>query len=481
MRRVASIVMAVLCAVAAFVSGVHAGDCKRVGNLYHWRNLEDGHSLGPESFSVWVPDTADIVKGLFFLGSHGLCPGANNRDFVWTDTAFQSFARQFGFGMLGTNAMCGMQYWHKQTNILKGGLEDMAAIGDHPELQHVPLVVFGASGAGAAAYTLVNSMADRIICSTPTVPHWRVPEFGYGPGAGTVPLFMAIGELDGGYGAENWDRTVDGARNGLGALWAWSEIQGMGHEGRNTGHVQRVYWEKCIRMRYPADANPRLGPIDLIDIPEESGWLGCSDYRENGMATLAPFNEYTGEKYDASWMPDEDMAWLWRSLTEWHTPVIMNVSWNGRTISAYGDAPVNVPLGDNIRISVNDGGLSWSKVEFFRGSAKIGEVTSGTPELVYTIGDESIAQTFVVLVHTADRVYSAPPVGVGTILPRQVNAIDAPYRAVSVARKTTAAGATALYDLRGRTAARSRAYGAVGARVLVGNDGAGSRLVVIRR
>ena len=61
-------------ALAVALVSTASGEAQRTGNIYSWRNPD-----GVERLTAWVPDTATAVRGFFFLGSHGGCPGADNR------------------------------------------------------------------------------------------------------------------------------------------------------------------------------------------------------------------------------------------------------------------------------------------------------------------------------------------------------------------------------------------------------------------
>ena len=61
-----------------WVGSAHA-EARRVGLLYTWRNELNTDVFTQELIQATVPDTTTPVRGFFFLGSHGGCPGADNR------------------------------------------------------------------------------------------------------------------------------------------------------------------------------------------------------------------------------------------------------------------------------------------------------------------------------------------------------------------------------------------------------------------
>ncbi|MBD3242714.1 MAG: hypothetical protein GF331_19135, partial [Chitinivibrionales bacterium] len=223
----------VICLLGLAVHGF--GEAMQNGQYFMWRNeLQTDVNLR-ELVTAWVPYADKPVKGFFFLGSHGGCPGADNRPWAMNDSVWHNMAKEYGFGCMATSKMCGYEYEMKNTNLLYTAIQEMADAGDHPEIANVPLIVWGGSNSASTGYSLVNLMPEKILCG------WLNCPAAFNPGTPTdggiqVPAVWSTGEND--WNRNNLPPVVANAR-GRGARWAYVEVQGMGHEDWRVYHVAR--------------------------------------------------------------------------------------------------------------------------------------------------------------------------------------------------------------------------------------------------
>jgi hypothetical protein len=463
---------------AAHVLSPAFGEATRVGDLYSWRNELNTDVFTQEKIMAWVPDTNAVVRGFIFLGSHGGCPGAENREWVRTATEWRRFAAHYGFGLMATGYMCGSEYNMKNTNLLLKALQEMAAAGIHPEIENVPLIPIGSSNAGATGYSLVNLIPGKILCSFLNVTAGFDPN---PPTAGgiKVPVMFTVGELD--FSRDRLEPVVANARS-RGGLWSFAEVQRMAHEEWRAYHLSRPFFEKCIALRYPQGANPRSGPVVLNDITESSGWLGGGDDSwHSGVNGIYSYAEYPGNKAGAQWFVDEDMAVLHRGLVAWNMPIDLQMFLGQRQLgwSKPADTVFITEPGVEARLRVVPNGFSWNRIEFFRGRTKLGEVTSGEPEFTFTLGTQSLAQGFTVLAHDATETQTAHPWSVVVMeAETPVRLRDSCPRITS--RRYDRGTAPRWYDLTGRAiAAAGRAYDSRNLNgVLIRTSGGVSRTVV---
>jgi hypothetical protein len=364
------------------------------------------------------------------------------------DDEWQAFAAQFGFGLMATSHLCGSQYNMKNTNLLLTALQEMADCGLHPEIVNVPLILLGSSNAGTAGYSLVNLIPDKILCGYLNVPA------GFDPGTPTVggikvPAMWSTGEND--FNRDRLGPVVANAR-GRGGLWAWVEVQGMAHEQWRVYHVGRAFYEKCIELRYPQGADVRAGPVQLNEIAENSGWLGSTDWR-NGLPEIRPCAQYPLNKSQAQWFVDEDIAFLSSGLTNWNDVIVLDMYVDGQQVAwdKPGDYMFLTHPGAQARLVVTPQGFAWNRLEFYRGATKIGEVTSGAPELTFTLGSQSIAQSFTVVAHSAGDIQMDAPYNV-QVWDAGTSVSDGARRAAAPPKAAANGGEAARYDLRGRSA-----------------------------
>jgi hypothetical protein len=263
---------------------------------------------------------------------------------------------------------------------------------------------------------------------------------------------FTVGELD--FSRDRLEPVVANARS-RGGLWSFAEVQGMAHEEWRAYHLSRPFFEKCIALRYPQGADPRSGPVALNDIAESSGWLGDGDNSwHSGLNGIYSYAEYPGNKAGAQWFLDEDMAVLHRGLVAWNMPIDLQMYLGQRQLgwSKPADTVFITEPGVEARLRVVPNGFSWNRIEFFRGATKLGEVTSGEPELTFTLGTESLAQGFAVLAHGASETQTAHPWSV-VVMEAEAPVQSWPHSPQTAPLRHDHGLASRWYDLAGRAVA----------------------------
>ncbi len=445
-------------------------EAKRVGNLYIWRNELETDVFVQEAIVAWVPDTAATVRGFFFHGSWGGCPGADARPWAQGDTAWQAYAAELGFGLLGTTHMCGSEYNPKNTNLLKKALVEMGAVGPNTEIANVPLIPWANSNAAAAGYTLACLMPEKILCAWLNVPARFIPSTP-SDGAMKVPTVLSTGEND-----PNHDALAPIVRNARsrGGLWAWTEVEDMGHNAYRVFHVGRSFFEKCIALRYPPNADPKAGPIQLIDIDERSGWLADDTWRTQNFAGIYPYNEFPGNKSTAQWHIDKDIAFMSRGLASWNDQVSIEMYVDEKRVEwdLEDEFPMVARPGAQARMVMATNGFVWDSIQVYRGATRIASLTTGLPEYTFALQAGELAQTYAMLAYGGSDVQSDMPHGVVVI---DANSSTATAQSVAPQVFSASAAPPAQFDLLGRPlrsraaapAVRLEVGSARGARVLV--------------
>ncbi|MGE5559352.1 MAG: hypothetical protein ACM3WV_12220 [Bacillota bacterium] len=394
---------------------------------------------------VWIPPEVKTVRGLIFCGNAG-----RGDNIMWLyKNDIKAFAARLGFGLMTTKGMGGSSTYTENGKIIIQALEEISQVGKNPELRNVPFITSGCSSGGAAGYGLANYAPERTIAFTIDVPGGYVPSNPV-PAALKVPGIIIAGE---------WDviltntaletRSLGRKSRTNGSLWSWMIYQGMGHEHRLIGHLFYPFWEKMIDSRCPKGADPLQGPIKLRDLTETKGWLAedlsypdpsawtaesLVDWEsyghkpgdpynahvscKTGPVGIASFSKYRGDKTCACWLPDKDMAFLFRALASWNPKLTLGIEgyeviWKATSalpgvLLSFTDSKIYRP-GDNIKLvcTVAPEFTGWSKIEFYLGSKKIGSVKAKDAadpqkaELLYTLKPQPIAQSFTVLGYDA--------------------------------------------------------------------------------
>ncbi len=353
--------------------------------IYSYRFEYNGMTRG---FNLWIPsdDTTVVVRGLFINGN----PGTSDNTGWVLNPQMQEYAKQFHFGLCATLNVSGSSTYSFYGAKLLDALEKWAEMGIHPELRNVPWCVTGNSSAGAFTYGLAMFAPERTICFGANVPATLNPREPSDEGL-KVPGIFICGEVDQTVG--NVEHGTIGDRMTLnrpkGALWSKIEVQGMGHEHRRTMHIFYPFFEKCIALRLPVDANPRLGPVTLNPVSEDSGWIALDTTWTSGFTEIYPIDSVESPRDpNTSWCLDKDMAFLDRAYTSRNEKFQINtpdtVSWDIAPVQNTDMITYDLESDTLIRILGRTyTEINWDKIEFYLMSEKLGEVRGGGDEFEF--------------------------------------------------------------------------------------------------
>ena len=76
-----------------------------------------------------------------------------------------------------------------------------------------------------------------------------------------------------------------------------------------------------VRQRYPADRDPRAGPVQLAAIAASSGWIADNATWKSGLTKICPAEEFRGDLATSSWLPSEDLAFIYRAFATYDNPL----------------------------------------------------------------------------------------------------------------------------------------------------------------
>jgi len=346
------------------------------GSYYDFRD-----SAGIKMIKMWIPPNTETIRGVFISGHGG--GGGDSRNFA-RDENIRAFAMRLGFAVAGLHNFPGRRVYTEGAPVFFHALNEFAKIGDHPEIANLPFVIYGSSNGGATTYGFVNYAPERAICFVANVSAGGNPRIPVDE-ALTVPGVFIIGKFDALIGQRGIDRTDELLKYARpkGALWCWA-LELKGHEDGASFDIYMKLVEQAVAARYPENGNPKKGPVKLIQIKEESGWLVDHESWGSGLTYVDSYQDYKGDKQTAGWVLNKDMAYVYRSLATHHNPLSVKVREFDRTYNPHTDpgtmfslgGPVANP-GDQITITCDTEDFpEWENIEFFNGSVKIGEATS---------------------------------------------------------------------------------------------------------
>ena len=352
---------------------------------------------GQRMVKVWVPPDAP-VRGLIVMGHGG---GTGDSRGSTREANLQALAARFGFGVAGLHRFPGGEVYENGAAVFFDALAAFADLGPHPELANVPIAAFGSSNGGGTAYGLANARPDRVLCFTSNVM-WRFTPTPPAEGATSVPGAIIVGRFDnfasGQQGVDETRAIVDAARR-EGARWAFV-VEDKGHEDGVAFDVFAQLLESAVDARYPHDADPSAGPIELRDVPEADGWLVGHDNAEGVPPAVAPFDKYAGDKAAAGWALDADLAQVLKAARTRNSPLSLGVQEVGRgynpntapgTMWSVGGPTVEPGRQLTLVADVRDI-PNWKSVWFYDGATKLGKATApGEPTLQITaLGDARV-------------------------------------------------------------------------------------------
>jgi len=119
-------------------------------------------------------------------------------------------------------------------------------------------------------------------------------------------------------------------------LWAWAVEQNTAHNTADSYELILPFMAEMHAARYPADAPPQTGAVNLTPVNEADGWLTDPDSYKTGLAVIAPYATYTKDKSVAGWLPNRRLAYIFRAFASCNkaTPTATTYRWyfNGTAI-----------------------------------------------------------------------------------------------------------------------------------------------------
>jgi len=339
---------------------------KRTFKSYDYaENAEDMH----KEVRLTIPDRLATVRGLLVVTNPS---GGDTRDW-YGRTWYGEFLYLHDFAFIGAKAFTS----HVESyQVLVNALKRFAAESGHGELVNAPFVVTGFSAGGGFSSRLANEAPERVIASAPVASVLRTE------GAAAVlatPVCIISGELGiDAKGAEVMRPALQSFRP-KGALFSWMTIQGVGHAMVGQEVLAMPFLDTAVRLRYPAGADPRKGPVPLAALEPSRGWVADNTTWKSGLTKIAAAADFRGDVGQSSWLPTEDLAFIYRAYATYDNPLkIVSPAMSG------GAARVFDP-GANITIVADDTGFpGWTRLEFYDGARKLGEAAKAPPQFTAT-------------------------------------------------------------------------------------------------
>ena len=262
---------------------------------------------------LWIPPHCKQVRTVVF-GMHNMI-----EEGIFEDPYFRQSMSDLGFAVVWVTPMLDMP-WDVNSGVQKSFdqmLNDLAEVSGYKELRYAPVVPLGHSAAATFPWNFAAWNPDRTLAILSV--HGDAPQTnltGYGRKnmdwdnrtVDGVPGLMVEGEF------EWWEARVNPAL-AYRKAHPQSPVSflcdaGRGHFDYSDGmiHYLCLFLKKAAEYRLPA-VSPEDGPVALKPVNPADGWL-CDRWRLDGIkrAAAAPYSKYRGNKDDAFWYFDKEIA-----------------------------------------------------------------------------------------------------------------------------------------------------------------------------
>jgi hypothetical protein len=310
-----------------------------------------------------IPEGLATVRGLLVVSN----PAGGDTRGWYAGAWYGEFLRLHDFAFLGTR---GFTSHVESLQVMQHALAQIANDAAHGELVNVPYATTGFSAGGGFASRLLVEVPDRVIACVPVSSRLNFTGITPSPAHLATPACVISGELE-----PTLTATVEpvlAACRPRGALFGWMTVQGGGHSKTDQDVFALAYLDAAVRLRMPADADVRKGPIALKALNPDAGWIADNTTWKRGLTRIAPAREFKGEIEKSSWLPTQDLAFIYRAYATYDRPlriVSPHDPWNGRAAR---------DPGSSVEVTVDDAKFpGWRKLEFYDGTTKLGEITAG--------------------------------------------------------------------------------------------------------
>lgn len=365
----------------------------------------DYDDLTTRNHRVVVPEGLKTVRGLLVNACYS---GGDSR----SDWTFCEYYRQFmhlhGFAYVGCTSTAGTPRTGPRTDesetpaarhraifqAFEASTQVIATASGHPELVDAPYAGVGFSAGGGFAFYLMVYAPDKTIAAVSYAAPYifkRRLTAPPNPAVLNVPSICITGELEyfNAPFAPDVDSSTGPARidevflpyRPKGAMYAWLERQGIGHvyDENRQDVLGMPFLDAAVRARYPKDGDVTQGPIKLLPFDPAAGWVADHTTWKSGLTQIQPAREFKGDLGRSSWLPNEDLAFIYRAYATYDNPL---------TIVSPGPCGPGTPSwdpGSDVPIVVDSSRFpNWRSLQFYDGARRIAEVTRGPPRTTAT-------------------------------------------------------------------------------------------------
>jgi pimeloyl-ACP methyl ester carboxylesterase len=276
------------------------------GDVYYLTLVDDSWAFDSVRYAVYIPRGVERIRGVF-VHQHG-CTMEGRGEFTAYDVQYQAFAKKWGLAVVGPDiwSASGNCFNWRDTetgsaDALIRMLDEVGYAAGHPELSTAPWLLWGHSGGGYWALSMLRDYPERTIAV-----------FGYSPGTGAswdypaaalkVPLMMRHAGPDG--DPLCWMTSVNnfGRIRQAGGYASIAHTPGQNHNYSFVRYMAIPFYEAVMAQRFGDGTSSGLRDMD-----HTLAWLG-----DTLSLNIHPAARFDGRTEGMSWLPDSLVAAKWR-------------------------------------------------------------------------------------------------------------------------------------------------------------------------
>jgi poly(3-hydroxybutyrate) depolymerase len=292
------------------------------GKIYQITIKNEAYRFDRGVYSVFIPNGITRIRGVF-VHQHG-CTMEGRGEATASDIQYQAFAKKWGLAVVGPDLYpklgSGCEDWRDPVEDGSGPalFAALRAVGDlskHPEVAIAPFLIWGHSGGGYWALSMLDIYPERIMAIVAYSPAFN-PQFAYSEAAAKVPLLIRhAGPNDfNNPGVSCWEtalhtfsklRKIDG-------LVSIAYNAGQNHNLSFLRYLAIPFYEAVMAQQM---SRKRSKARHLMD--QSKAWL-C-DTVTNGKPVIYPALTFAGNEKAMSWLPDSTCAVKFREFVTTNT------------------------------------------------------------------------------------------------------------------------------------------------------------------
>jgi pimeloyl-ACP methyl ester carboxylesterase len=291
--------------IAILPSSFAAGDVGPAGHTYKITIPKQGVMIADANFYCWVPDNVETLRCII-VHLHG-CTREGDAKPMMDDLQWKALAKKWNSVLVAPSFVTGgnsetCSNWYDirngSGNTYLEMLDSLALRTGHKEISRIPWALWGHSGGAIWITAMTGKYPERVAAA---VAQSGFTDIADNEAARNVPVLHHNGRQD---ILHNEGQVAKGRK--AGALWAYAinpnTVTNMdGHQVHDMRFLAIPWLDACLSSRLPGPGKSKLKDMDT-----SFAWLGS---KTSGI--ISPDASFQGDKSEASWFPDKNIAEKW--------------------------------------------------------------------------------------------------------------------------------------------------------------------------